>query len=91
MTNKPTTRGKALAERLNKETILEMMPKIYFVETYNGEYRVGRTDWACDVFEIVPKDKFDEFIAFYKVKMGMPLLDLTHDDDGSEWKKVRTS
>ena len=92
MTNKSVTRGEALAKRLNKETILEKMPKIYFVEdSYNGGYRVGRTDWAGDVFEIVSKDKFDEFIAFYKVKMGMPLLDLTHDDDGSEWKKVRTS
>lgn len=90
MTIKLVTRGEALAERLNKETILEKMPKIYFVEDpYNGGYRVGRTDWAGDQFNVVPKADFDMFLTIYK-GLNMPVLDLTHDDDGSEWDKVRT-
>lgn len=90
MTNKSVTRGEALAKRLNKETILEKMPKIYFVEdSYNGGYRVGRTDWAGDWFIIVSKADFDMFLTIYK-GLNMPIIDLTHDDDGSEWNKVRT-
>ena len=62
-----TNRGKELAARLNKETILEQMPKIYYVEdAYNGGYRVGRTDWPGDVFNLVPKADFETFRKVYE-------------------------
>lgn len=78
--DKRTKRGKELAARLNKETILEQMPKLYFVEDFGmNRYRVGRTDWAGDMFECIPRAEFDAFRKIYE-KMNMPLLDLTHED-----------
>ncbi len=78
-------RGIALASRLNKETVLERMPKLYFVED-GDRVRLGRTDYPGDVFNLVPKSQFAVFKAVYE-EMNMPLIDLT-DDDGSEWDKV---
>lgn len=75
-----TNRGKELAERINRETILEQMPKLYFVEDpYNGGYRVGRTDWAGDMFDIVPKADFETFRRIYE-SLNMPLLDKTDEE-----------
>lgn len=74
-------RGQALAQRLNRETILEHMPKIYFVEDLGfGRYRVGRTDWPGDCFNLVPRAEFDIFRRVYD-GLNMPLLDKTHDDE----------
>jgi hypothetical protein len=74
-------RGKALAERLNRETILEHMPKIYYVEDFSaGRYRVGRTDWPGDQFDLVPIAEFKIFRKVYE-GLNMPLLDKTHDED----------
>jgi hypothetical protein len=73
-------RGRELAERLNKHTILDQMPKLYFVEdAYNGGYRVGRTDWPGDVFNLVPKAEFDTFRKVYE-GLNMPLIDSTYDE-----------
>lgn len=75
-----STRGKELAARLNKETILEYMPKLYFVEDFGmGRYRVGRTDWPGDVFELVPRKEFDVFRKIYQ-SLNMPLL-VVNDDN----------
>jgi hypothetical protein len=74
-------RGRELAARLNKQTVLDNMPKVYFVEdSYNGGYRVGRTDWAPDAFNIVPKAEFETFRKVYE-RLSMPLLDKTYDED----------
>lgn len=79
--DKRTNRGRELAQRLNQQTILENMPKVYFVEDeYNGGYRVGRTDWPGDAFNIVPKADFEVFQRVYK-GLSMPLVDKTHDED----------
>lgn len=73
--DKRTVRGKELAERLNKQTILENMPKIYFVSDLGmGRYRVGRTDWPSDAFELVPAREFDVFAKICK-QLSWPLLD----------------
>lgn len=73
-------RGRELAERLNKQTVLDNMPKVYFVEDpYNGGYRVGRTDWPGDVFIIIPKAEFEGFRKVYE-NLSMPLLDKTFED-----------
>jgi hypothetical protein len=81
-------RGIALASRLNKETVLECMPKLYYVED-GDRVRLGRTDWAGDVFNLVPKSEFAVFKRIYE-EINMPLIDLTWDDDGAEWDKVRS-
>lgn len=84
-----TTRGKELAARINKQTVLDNMPKLYFVADLGmGRYRVGRTDWSGDTFNLVPKKEFETFRKVYEA-MNMPLIDLTNDDDCSEWDKVR--
>jgi hypothetical protein len=78
--DKRSRQGKALAERMNQQTILKKMPRIYYVEDpYNGGYRVGRSDWAGDQFNIVPKE---EFLTFKKVleDLQYPLDDKTHDE-----------
>lgn len=88
-TDRRTTRGRELANRLNRETVLARMPKLYYVEDFSMDrYRVGRTDWAGDVFECIPRAEFEAFKTIYE-RLNMPLLDLTNDDDGSEWDKVR--
>jgi hypothetical protein len=77
-------------QKQHMDGVLRDMPKVYFVEdSYNGGYRVGRTDWPGDVFNIVPKDQFDTFLKIYKA-LNMPVIDLTYDDDGSEWEKIRS-
>ena len=74
-------RGRELAERLNRQTILDNMPKLYFVEDFGmGRYRVGRTDWPGDMFELIPIAEFDAFRKIYQA-LNMPLLDKTTDDD----------
>ncbi len=76
-----TKRGRELAERLNKETVIANMPKVTFVEDeYNGGYRVGRTDWPSDAFNVVPKAEFETFRKVYDA-LSMPLVDLTDSDD----------
>ena len=75
-----TTRGRELAARMNRQTILDEMPKIYYVEDpYNWGYRVGRTDWPGDAFFMVPKAEFDTFKKVYAM-LSMPLLDKTDED-----------
>lgn len=86
--DKRTTRGRELAARLNRETVLKEMPKLYYVEDRDC-VRLGRTDWAGDVFNVVPKAEFAVFKRIYE-KINMPLIDLTNDDDGTEWDKVRS-
>jgi hypothetical protein len=77
--DKRTKRGRELAQRLNQQTILDNMPKVYFVEDrYNGGYRVGRTDWPGDMFNIVPKAEFEAFRKVYE-GINMPLIDCTDD------------
>lgn len=76
-----TKRGRELADRLNKQTILNNMPKVYFVEDLGGaRYRVGRTDWPGDAFNIVPAEDFETFRRVYE-GLNMPLLDKTNDQD----------
>jgi hypothetical protein len=88
--DKRTKAGKALAERLNKETVLKNMPKLYFVEDLGmGRYRVGRTDWPGDAFQLIPKDEFEIFRKVYE-QLSMPLYDLTHDDDRSLEEEIRS-
>lgn len=78
--DKRTNRGRELAERLNKQTILDNMPKIYFVEDlYHGGYRVGRTDWAPDQFEIIPLNRFEIFKEIMDM-LAYPLLDKTNEE-----------
>lgn len=75
-----SARAKELAKRLNKETILEQMPKVYFVEDLSmGRYRVGRTDWPGDAFNLVPAKDFEVFKSVYEA-LNMPLLDKAHED-----------
>lgn len=82
-------RGKELAARINKQTVLDNMPKLYFVEDLSMDrYRVGRTDWPGDTFNLVPAKDFEVFRKVYE-SMNMPLIDLSYDDDGSEWEKIR--
>lgn len=77
--DKRTKRGRELAERLNRQTILDNMPKVYFVA--DGErYRVGRTDWPGDVFNLVEVGDFDVFRRVYS-DLNMPLLDKTDVED----------
>lgn len=84
-----STRGRELADRLNRETVLNKMPKLYFVEDFGMDrYRVGRTDWPGDVFNCIPRSEFDTFRKIYEA-LSMPLIDLTHDD-GTEWEEVRS-
>lgn len=79
--DKRSKRGRELAERLNRQTILDRMPKLYFVEDFGmGRYRVGRTDWPGDTFNLIPRKEFDAFRKIYE-GLNMPLLDKTHDDD----------
>jgi hypothetical protein len=76
-----TTRGRELAARLNKQTILDKMPKVFFVkDEYNNGYRVGRTDWPGDFFNVVPAAEFETFRKVYEA-LSMPLLDKTNDED----------
>lgn len=84
-----TNRGKALADRLNKETVSRMMPKLYFVADLSMDrYRVGRTDWPGDAFQLIPKDEFETFKKVYE-QLSMPLFDLT-DDDNTLWEEIHT-
>jgi hypothetical protein len=74
-----------MAKIQNKDVIDQIVkdhaPKVYFVEdAYNGGYRVGRTDWPGDAFNIVPKAEFEAFRKVYE-GLSMPLEDKTHDDD----------
>lgn len=79
--DKRTRRGRELAQRLNKQTILNEMPKVYFVkDEYNEGYRVGRTDWPGDAFNIVPEAEFEVFRKVYE-RLSMPLIDKTNDPD----------
>lgn len=78
-----TNRGRELAERLNRESIIEKMPKIYYVEDFSADrYRVGRTDWPGDRFELISRKRFDIFKSVYQ-RLNMPLIDKTFDDDTS--------
>lgn len=72
-------RGGELARRLNQQTVLEQMPKVYFVEDLGGRYRVGRTDWPGDAFNLVSEKDFEIFRKVYQ-ELNMPLLDLTNED-----------
>jgi hypothetical protein len=77
-------------QKQHMENVKRDMPKLWFVEdSANGGYRVGRTDWAGDAFEIISKAEFDSFLNIYK-RLSMPVFDLTNDDDGQEWEKIRT-
>lgn len=79
--DKRTQKGRELAERLNRQTILDNMPKVYFVEDLGmSRYRVGRTDWPGDVFNFVHPDDFNTFRKVYEA-LNMPLLDKTHDEN----------
>jgi hypothetical protein len=74
-------RAHKLAKRLNKETILAHMPKVYYIfDESRGEYRVGQTDWPSDVFNFVSKEDFETFKKVY-IDLLMPLIDRTFDDD----------
>jgi len=78
--DKRTLRGRELAERMNRATILEQMPKVYFVvDEYHEGYRVGRTDWPHDTFNLVPKADFEVFRKVYEA-LNMPLLDKTDEE-----------
>lgn len=78
MATHTATRERKRAEHM--KTVLEDMPKLYFVEDqHNGGFRVGRTDWAGDQFNIVPKAEFETFRKVYEA-LNMPLLDATHDE-----------
>lgn len=73
--------AKQLKEAAEKrKQILKDMPKLYFVEDFGmGRYRVGRTDWSGDTFNLVSRKEFDIFRKIYE-ELNMPLLDLTHED-----------
>ncbi len=79
MIDKRTKRGKELAARLNRELILERMPKIYYVLDGN-RVRVGRTDYPGDTFDIWPLSEFNIFKKIYE-RTGLPLIDATNDED----------
>lgn len=80
-----TKEGRNLAaeeavRNMSDATVRERMPKLYYVEdSYNGGYRVGRTDWAGDAFNIVPKAEFDIFLKIYN-GLSMPIEDKTYED-----------
>jgi hypothetical protein len=75
-------RGRELAQRLNKKTIEENTPKIFFVEDpYNSGVRIGRTDWPGDLFHLITTAEFKVFRHVYENLMNMPLLDKTYDED----------
>lgn len=77
----PRERGRALAKRLNEQTILERMPKIWFVfDEYRNEYRVGRTDWPGDRFDFLSTEKFNTFKEVYE-SLGFKLEDKTFFDE----------
>jgi hypothetical protein len=81
-----STRGHKLATRLNRQTILSQMPKIYFVkDSYASNYRVGRSDNPGDCFEIVQTADFDSFRKVYEA-LGFTLYDNTDGtyDEGFE-------
>jgi len=72
--NLPSKRTKARAQ-----AVLDEMPKVYFVEDLGmGRYRVGRTDWPGDTFNLVPAKDFEVFRRVYE-GLCMPLLDKTYD------------
>lgn len=75
-----TKRGKELAERLNKETVEAMTPKIYWCEHEIGgenRIRIGRTDWPGDAFNIISAKEFETFRNIYQ-GLGFKLI---HADD----------
>lgn len=78
--DKRTKRGRELADRLNKQTILDRMPKLYYVnDSFHDCVRIGRTDWPGDAFEIVPNEDFTIFKRIYdRLNMPFPCKD---DDD----------
>lgn len=85
-----STRGRELAARLNRQTILAQMPKIYFVkDSYADNYRVGRSDNPSDCFEIIENRDFDGFRKVYEA-LGFTLYDNTdgHYDDGFDLTEV---
>jgi hypothetical protein len=76
--------------RQHMDNVLRDMPKVYFVKDEHAHrYRVGRTDWPGDVFNLVEWKDFETFRKVYE-SLNMPLVDLTDDDDGSEWEKIRS-
>lgn len=77
--DKRTKRGRELAQRLNYQTILDRMPKLYFVED-GDRVRLGRTDWPGDAFNVFPASEFAIFRSIYE-RMSMPLRDATNDED----------
>ena len=78
--DKRSPSGRRLTARLSRKTILEKMPKLYFVQDdSNKGYRVGRTDWPGDTFNIVPRAEFETFRKVYE-GLDMPLLDKTWED-----------
>lgn len=78
-----TKEGRESARPVDKKAVLDLMPKLFFVEDFGmGRYRVGRTDWPGDVFELVPRAEFDAFRRIYQ-KLNMPLL-IVNDDDSME-------
>lgn len=63
------------------ENVLRDMPKLYFVrDDYNGDYRVGRTDWPGDTFNIVSRAEFETFRKVYEA-LNMPLIDQDEVDE----------
>lgn len=73
-----TKRGRELAERINQQTILERMPKIYFVfDEYRNACLVGRTDWPGDRFNIIRTVEFATFCRIYE-GLGFTILDETY-------------
>lgn len=76
--DKRTKAGRERFERLSKQAVLDNMPKVYFVEDGN-RYRVGRTDWPSDAFNLVHVDDFTTFRKVYEA-LNMPLIDLTYDE-----------
>lgn len=79
--DKRTQRGRELAARLNRQTVLDQMPKIYFVSDPSySRYRVGRTDWPGDVFNLVSEEDFQVFKKVYQALL-MPLLDYTDREE----------
>jgi hypothetical protein len=88
---KPRTRAYKMRRVPDKPVNLNFAPtpKIYFVKDSGfGRYRIGRSDWPGDCFTVVPTPDFETFQRIYQ-SLGMPLVDLTDDDDNSQWEKLK--
>ena len=60
---------------------MQNQPKIYYVEDpHRDAYRVGRSDWPGDSFNIIPRKDFLVFRRIYE-GLGMELVDRTYTDD----------